>query len=323
MNLIPVVKSIGAYLPKRVALNTEFENRLNTSDAWIRERTGIVQRHLAADGEFTSDLAAHAGEEALKSAGLTGADIDLLIVATATPDETMPATAVRVQHKLGIKNCGAFDINAACSGFVYSIALASGMIRTGTVKRALLIGAETFSRVVDWNDRNTCILFGDGAGAIVLEAVDERAAEGRGVLHTSIHADGSLGDLLMTTGGVSKNQTTGVLLMQGKEVYKHAAGKMSQAVLDSLAACGLTGADIDYLVPHQANLRIMESVADKLGVPAEKVISTVAKHANTSAASIPLAIYDAVKQGKIKKGDCLALTALGAGLTWGSCIINW
>lgn len=323
MTLTSIVRSLGAYLPKRIMLNAEFEATLDTSDAWIRERTGITQRHIAASGELTSDLAANAGAEALANAGFTAADIDLVIVATATPDETMPPTATRVQHKLGITQGAAFDVNAACSGFVYALTVANSLLKTGTAKRALVIGAETFSRIVDWSDRNTCILFGDGAGAMVLEAVDESAAHGRGIRYTDIRADGAFGDLLMTTGGISKNQTAGVVTMQGKEIYKHATAKMAQAVQDALAACNLSAADIHFLVPHQANLRIMASVAEKLALTPEKIISTVENHANTSAASIPLALYDAQKQGKIKKGDYLALTALGAGLTWGSCIINW
>jgi 3-oxoacyl-[acyl-carrier-protein] synthase III len=323
MTITSLVLSVGAYLPKRVMLNAEFEGKLETSDAWIRERTGIKQRHIAAGGELTSDLAANAGADALTNAGLTASDIDLVIVATVTPDETMPSTAARVQHKLGISRGAAFDINAACSGFVYALTVANSMLKTGLAKRALVIGAETFSRILDWSDRNTCILFGDGAGAMVLEAVDETTANGRGIRYTNIQTNGAYGDLLMTTGGISKTQTAGTVFMQGKEVFKHASSKMSQAVLDGLASCNLTTADMDYLIPHQANLRIMANVAEKLSLPPEKIISTVENHANTSAASIPLAIYTADKQGKIKKGDCLALTALGAGLTWGSCIINW
>lgn len=316
-----VITGLGHYLPAKVLTNDELAQRVETSDEWIRERTGIEQRHIAADGEVTSDLAAAAAKEALANAGLKADDIDLVLVATGTPDDTMPATAVHTQHKLGMTRGAGFDLQAACSGFVYGLHTADAFLRAGSAKRVLVIGAETFSRVVDWNDRGTCILFGDGAGAVVVEAsTDEKT---RGILHSEICSDGQYAPLLCTTGGVSRTQTTGVLTMQGREVFRHAVAKMSEAVERSLVATGLAKSDIDYVVAHQANARILSSVADKLGVPHEKALMSVDKHGNTSAASIPLALAVAQQKGQLEKGQLLALPALGAGLTWGNCLLRW
>ena len=318
-----VVRGLGAYLPARVMENEEFEALVETSAQWIVERTGIQRRHIAAEGERTSDLGAQAASAALADAGLNPRDIDLIVLATTTPDETMPATATRIQHKLGVPRAMAFDVNAACSGFVYAVTVADALLKSGAGTRALVIGAETYSRILNWQDRGTCILFGDGAGALVLEAQAEAQAQGRGVLVARAHAEGQYGDLLATTGGVSSTQTAGTLFMQGKEIFRHATVKMADAVLETVALAGLSLADIDLLAPHQANWRILAAVAQKLGMPEEKVISTVANHANTSAASIPLALAEAKKQGKLRPGSNVALCALGAGLTWGACIIKW
>ncbi len=315
-----VVRGVGAYLPLRIMKNQEFEATLDTNDAWIVERTGIRQRHIAADGETTSDLGAHAARAALADAKLTPSDIDLVIVATTTPDETMPATATRIQHKLGIMQGAAFDVNAACSGFIYALTIADSLLKTGAATRALVIGAETYSRILNWQDRGTCILFGDGAGALVLEAQENTE---RGVVYSRIHSDGQYGDLLATTGGVSKTKQAGTLFMEGKEIFRHASAKMSASVSTALAALNLTASDVDWLVPHQANARILAAVAQKLGITEEHIISTVANHANTSAASIPLALAEAHNAGKLKPGQLIALTALGAGLTWGSCLVRW
>lgn len=323
MNNIPVVVGIGAFLPPRVVPNSFFENTLETNDAWIVERTGIRQRHFAAEDVLTSDLAAEAGRAALQQAGLTPEDIDMVIVCTTTPDETMPATATRVQHKLGIKQGGAFDVNAACSGFIYGLTVANGLIRAGTAKYILLIGAETYSRILNWEDRGTCVLFGDGAGAIILKAMGEVEASDRGIQYVKAESAGQYGDILNTTGGVSKNRSAGVLAMQGKEVFRHGVTKMADSVAASLKHVGMTAEDIDLLVPHQANIRILQGVAQKLGLAEDKVVITVGEHANTSAASIPLALYTAFKDGRLKKGKKIALTALGAGLTWGSAIVIW
>lgn len=319
-----VIQGTGAYLPARVLTNQELSTQVDTNDEWIRERTGICQRHIAAEGEFTSDLATNAAKEALKNSGVAVAEIDLLIVATSTPDDTIPATATRVQQKLGMKQGAAFDINAVCSGFVYAVSLADAYLTAGKAKTALIIGAETFSRVIDWKDRSTCILFGDGAGAVVLRAEEDTGtAQDRGVLYTQIASDGEYGELLYTDGGVSRTQRAGVLHMQGKEVFRHAVAKMGDSVEAGLEKIGLTNADINWLVPHQANARILQATAKRLNVDENRVILTVDNHANTSAASIPLALACADKAGKFKKGNLIATPALGAGLTWGTCLIRW
>lgn len=317
-----VVMGVGAYVPARVMVNKDFEALVETSDEWIVERTGIRKRHIAAEDELTSDLGAKAAAAALKHAGLAASDIDLVIVATTTPDETMPSTATRVQGKLGIQGA-AFDISAACSGFVYALSVADAMLAAGQGRRALVIGAETYSRIVDWKDRATCILFGDGAGAVVLEAASKAEAGTRGVLYSKIVSDGAYGDLLCTTGGVSKTKNAGVIAMSGREVFRHAVAHMSECVVTGLAAVGESVSSLHWLVPHQANARILAAVAQKLGVGEEKVISTVAIHANTSAASIPLALAAGVADGRVKPGQLVALTALGAGFTWGACILRW
>jgi 3-oxoacyl-[acyl-carrier-protein] synthase-3 len=314
-----VIKGIGHYLPEKIVTNAELATKLDTSDAWIRERTGIAARHIAAEGEFTSDLAAKAAQAALRHANLTADAIDAIIVATTTPDETIPATATRVQQKLGMNRGFAFDMQAACSGFVYGLAVADGLIRSGQITRALVIGAETYSRIVDWNDRSICILFGDGAGAVVLEATEQTEA---GILHTALYSDGTFADILKTTGGVSSTQEVGMLQMNGKEVFRHATVKMGEALQQAANAANISIAAIDWVIPHQANARIVSAMAEKFNLPLEKVIMTMDRHANTSAASIPLALAVAQAEGKLKKGNLIAMPALGAGLTWGCCIIR-
>lgn len=319
-----VITGWGSYLPANVVTNDDLAKRIDTSDEWIRERTGICQRHIAAEGELTSDLAAAAGRKAMERAGVSPQDIDLVIVATSTPDDTIPATAAKVQYKLGILQGAAYDINAVCSGFLYGLGNADAFISSGKAKTVLVIGAETFSRVLDWEDRTTCILFGDGAGAVVLQAQEDKGdASDRGILFTELRSDGTYADLLRTDGGVSTNQKSGVLFMQGKEVFRHAVAKMADSVEFSLQQAGLTLDDVDWLIPHQANMRILQSTAKRLNIPDERAILTVDKHANTSAASIPLALALAADEGKFTPGDLIATPALGAGLTWGSALIRW
>ncbi len=310
---------IGAKMPARIVHNNDLDPKLETSHEWIATRTGIEQRHIAGEGEFTSTLAASAAQEAINHAGVDAMSIDLVIVATTTPDDTMPATATKVQHMIGAKNAAAFDVNAACSGFVYAMTIANSFIGSGAATRVLVIGAETYSRIMDWNDRATCVLFGDGAAALLLEA-----SEGEhGILASQIYTDGAFTHQLNTTGGVSATQTAGVLTMAGKEIFRHASAKMPDAVVRAMASLDLPLSAIDWLVPHQANQRILAAVAQKLEIGEERVISTVAKHANTSAASIPLALHEGVRDGRIKPGHILACPALGAGLTWGATIIRW
>ena len=315
-----VVAACGSYLPSKIVTNADLEASLDTNDAWIRERTGIAQRHIAAEGEHTSDLAAKAGLAALKNAGIAPESVDTVLLATSTPDYTFPAAATLTQHKMGCTNAAAMDVNGACSGFVYALTLANALIRSGQSRTVLVIGAETMSRVVDWSDRGICILFGDGAGAVVLTA--EEGTE-RGIVGCEMFSDGSYADLLKTTGGVSSTQTAGFLQMQGKEVFRHAVSKMVESSARTLATHGFTAEQVDWVVPHQANARILTACMDKLGLGHEKLVMTVDRHANTSAASIPLALAAAAEQGKLQKNDLLLLTALGAGLTWGSCIIRW
>jgi 3-oxoacyl-[acyl-carrier-protein] synthase-3 len=314
------ISATGSYLPKKILLNAELAKTVETSDEWIMDRTGIKQRHIVSEGELTSDIAAHAALKTLEKVGKKAEEIDLIIVATTTPDLTFPATATTVQAKIGAINAFAFDIQAVCSGFVYALATADNFIKSGQVKNALVIGAETLSRIVNWEDRNTCVLFGDGAGAVLLEATSE---ENCGIIASDLHSDGTLNSLLKTTGGPSLNQQTGFIEMAGKEVFKHAVEKMSKSVLSVLEKAGLTSKDIDLLVPHQANARILNAVAARLEIPEEKVVLTVHDHANTSAASIPLALDYANSQGRIKKGDVVVLEALGGGLTWGSVVLRW
>jgi 3-oxoacyl-[acyl-carrier-protein] synthase III len=318
------VAGCGAYLPQKIITNADLAARLNTSDDWIAQRTGIRQRHVAADGEFTSDLATAAAEAALKQAGMSGADIDLLVLATTTPDHTFPATATLVQARIGMTRGAAFDIQAVCSGFVYALATADNFIKAGQVKTALVIGAETFSRILDWNDRGTCVLFGDGAGALVLRAGEgQGTVADRGVLTTHLFSDGRHYKQLYVDGGPSATRTTGHVRMEGREVFRHAVVKMGEAVDAALAAAGIAGSDVDWLVPHQANLRIIDSMGQRLHLPPEKVVVTVDRHANTSAASIPLALAQAVSDGRIKPGHLVLLEAMGGGFTWGSALIRW
>lgn len=320
-----VVAGMGRYLPERIVTNSELAERVDTSDEWIRERSGILQRHIAADGEFTSDLATHAARHALEAAGMKPDDIDLIVVATSTPDETFPASATVVQSKLGCANGSmGFDVQAVCSGFVFALATADNFIKAGQVDTALVIGAETFSRILDWNDRGTCVLFGDGAGAMILKADEgEGTSDDRGVLSTHLHSDGKLHDLLYVDGGPSSTGEVGFLRMEGKEVFRHAVTKMSAVVVEALEATGLDAKDVDWFVPHQANKRIIDGTARKLKVGAERVVVTIDVHANTSAASIPLALSVAVDDGRIKQGDVVLIEAMGGGLTWGSGILRW
>jgi 3-oxoacyl-[acyl-carrier-protein] synthase-3 len=318
-----VVMGCGAYLPGKTVTNSDLAGIVDTSDEWIAQRTGIRERHLVEEGETTSDLALAATRRALDAAGITGSDIDLIVLATTTPDQTFPATAVKLQQAIGMDGGAAFDVQAVCSGFVYATAVADNFLRLGQAKRALVVGAETFSRILDWTDRGTCVLFGDGAGAIVLEAKSEAEAGGRGIISTHIHSDGRFRDILYVDGGPSTTNTVGKLRMNGKEVFRHAVQKLADVVEETLAANGLTPDAIDWLVPHQANQRIIDSTARKLGMSNDKVVSTIARHGNTSAASIPLALAEAVGDGRIKQGDLVLTEAMGGGLTWGAALIRW
>ena len=304
--------------------NAELAEKVDTTDEWIVQRTGIRQRHIAADGQTTSDLALRAGRAALDAAAITPDDLDLIVLATATPDETFPATATRVQSELGMTKGAAFDVQAVCSGFVYGLNVADNFIRVGQARTALVIGAETFSRILDWNDRTTCVLFGDGAGAVVLRAAEgEGTNADRGVLSNRLHSDGRHHDLLFVDGGPSSTGTVGHLRMAGKEVFRHAVVNLAGVVDEVLADTGLTSAQIDWLVPHQANQRILKATADRLGVPLEKVVVTVDRHANTSAASIPLALAEAAGDGRLQPGQLVVLEAMGGGFTWGASLIRW
>ena len=317
-----VVRGCGSALPERVMTNADISEIVDTSDEWITERTGIRQRHIAAEGEFTSDLGTRAAKAALEDAGLTPQDIDLIIVATATPDMTFPSTASLVQSKLGIKTGAAFDLQAVCTGFVYALSTAQKFLAVGEHKRALVIGAETFSRILDWEDRTTCVLFGDGAGAFVLEAVPTDEAEGRGMLASCLRCDGSMTDLLYVDGGPSSTGTVGHLRMQGNKVFREAVGRISSAMVEAADAAGITMDDVDWFVPHQANQRIIAGVVKKLGLDESKVVSTIANHGNTSAASIPLAWCTAREDGRIKDGDLVIIEGMGGGLTWGAAVIQ-
>ena len=318
----------GAYLPQRKVSNDELAAKVDTSDDWIVARTGISSRHIAADGEMTSDLAHAAAVTALSSAGMAASELDLIVLATATPDQTFPATATRVQARLGVPGIPAFDVQAVCSGFIYALAVADNFIKAAQARNVLVIGAETFSRILDWEDRTTCVLFGDGAGAVVLRAEDEvagtgRRSDSRGIMSTHLHADGRHHDMLYVDGGPSSTGTAGVIQMRGKEVFRHAVSNLAAVVTEALEANDLAPGDINWLVPHQANQRIIDHTARKLKMPREKVVLTVAEHGNTSAASVPLALNAAVSDGRIKQGDVILMEAMGGGFTWGSVLARW
>ncbi len=315
------IRSVGAYLPARVVSNEELAKTVDTSDEWIQQRTGIRQRHVAAEGELTSDLGAAAAKRAMDNAGIEIADIDLVICATTTPDLTFPATAAVIQQKLGMHHGAAFDLQAVCSGFVYGVATADSFLKNGLGTRALVIGAETTSRILDWNDRTTCVLFGDGAGAAVIELA--KPGEDRGILATALRADGHFWNKLYTDGGPSSTQSLGHVRMEGREVFRHAVGMITDVVDKVLAESGYTIADLDWFVPHQANRRIIDGAGDKLGLDPAKVVVTVDRHANTSAASVPLALSAAVADGRIKRGDLVMIEAMGGGFTWGASLIRW
>lgn len=319
-----IILGSGAYLPDKILTNDDLAAMVDTSDEWIVQRTGIRQRHIVADGEMTSDLATAAAKRALDAAGLGTDDIDLIITATTTPDYTFPATAVAVQRKLGISHGAAFDMQAVCSGFVYALTTADSLIKAGQARRALVIGAESMSRLLDWTDRSTCVLFGDGAGAVVLGSADAADDGGeRGILAARLRSDGQHQDKLHTDGGVSSTRTVGHLRMEGREVFRHAVGMITDVIEDCFAKAGVTADDIDWFVPHQANIRIIDGSAKKLGIPLEKVVHTVQDHGNTSAASIPLALATAVADGRIKRGDLVLLEAMGGGFTWAAMLVRW
>jgi 3-oxoacyl-[acyl-carrier-protein] synthase-3 len=324
VTLRSVVLGCGSYLPQRILTNAELATRIDTSDAWIVQRTGIRQRHIAADDEFTSHLAIKAANAALADAGLDAQAIDLIVLATSTPDNTFPATAVAVQSGLGITHGAAFDLQAVCSGFVFALATADNFLRAGAFRRALVIGAETFSRILDWSDRGTCVLFGDGAGAVVLEAQEQPGkASDRGVLTTHLRSDGRHKAKLYVDGGPGSTRTVGHLRMEGREVFKHAVGMITDVIVDAFNATGHSADDIDWFIPHQANKRIIDASAHKLHIASQKVVLTVDLHGNTSAASIPLALNVAVRDGRVKKGDLVLFEAMGGGFTWGSALVRW
>jgi 3-oxoacyl-[acyl-carrier-protein] synthase-3 len=323
MSLRSQVAGCGAYLPDRILTNRELADRLETSDEWIRQRTGIGERRVAGPGELTSDLAFRAAQRALASAGMSGNDLDLLVLATATPDNTFPATAAKVQARLGMVRGAAFDVQAVCAGFIFALSVADNALRLGQARTALVIGAETFSRILDWEDRGTCVLFGDGAGALVLKAVSAASPGGRFILSNHLHSDGRQYDILYVDGGPSSTRSTGVLRMQGREVFRQAVQHLSEVLDEALHANRLSAADIDWLVPHQANSRIIDAMGRKLGLSANKIVMTIEHHANTSAASIPLALEAAVDDGRIKPGHLVLMEALGGGLSWGASLVRW
>jgi 3-oxoacyl-[acyl-carrier-protein] synthase III len=314
-----VVLGVGSALPKKRVTNAELAERVETSDQWIVERTGIRSRYVAAEGETTASLATEAARRALDHAGVDASAIDLIVLATATPDQTFPSSATKVQAALGINDCVAFDVHAVCTGFLYALSVADSMLRSGNARNALVIGAETFSRLLDWDDRTTCVLFGDGAGALVLGAQETD----HGILATRLHADGRHNDLLFVDGGPSTTGTVGKLRMKGREVFRHAVVNLAEVLNEVLEAAGLTAADVDWVVPHQANARILDATAKKLGLPSEKVVVTVHEHANTSAASVPLAFDTAIKDGRIHRGDIVVLEAMGGGFTWGAAALRY
>jgi 3-oxoacyl-[acyl-carrier-protein] synthase-3 len=319
MTMRSVIAGVGSALPKRRITNDELAETVDTSDQWIVERTGIRSRYIAGEGETTATLARDAALKALEQAGIAPSDIGLIVLATATPDQTFPSSATKVQAMLGIDDCIAFDVHAVCTGFLYALSVADSMLRSGAARRALVIGAETFSRILDWEDRATCVLFGDGAGALVLEAQEGE----RGILATRLHADGRHNDMLFVDGGPSTTGTVGKLRMKGREVFRHAVVNLADVMTEVLDAAGLESSDVDWVVPHQANARILDATARKLGLPAEKVVVTVDRHANTSAASVPLALDTAVRDGRIKRGDLIVLEAMGGGFTWGAAVLRY
>jgi 3-oxoacyl-[acyl-carrier-protein] synthase-3 len=317
-----VLLGTGSALPRRAVSNAELAETVDTSDEWIVARTGIRSRHIAGEGETTSSLAVDAARRAIEAAGIDAKSIDLIVLATATPDQTFPASATIVQERLGCNGCIAFDVGAVCSGFLYGLGVVDSMLRSGMARRALLIGSETFSRILDWDDRTTCVLFGDGAGAVVLEASEQSGEAPRGLLTTKLHADGTHNQLLFVDGGPSTTGTVGKLRMKGREVFRHAVTNLSAVLLETAGEAGVEIDDIDWLVPHQANARILEATARKLGLPSERVVMTVAQHANTSAASVPLALDVAIRDGRIKPGDLVMLEAMGGGFTWGASLLR-
>ena len=323
MSLRSQVAGCGAYLPDHIITNRGLADRLETSDEWIRQRTGIGERRVAGPGELTSDLAFRAAQRALASAGMSGNDLDLLVLATATPDNTFPATAAKVQARLGMVRGAAFDVQAVCAGFIFALSVADNALRLGQARTALVIGAETFSRILDWEDRGTCVLFGDGAGALVLKAVSAASPGGRFILSNHLHSDGRQYDILYVDGGPSSTRSAGVLRMQGREVFRQAVQHLSEVIDEALHANRLSAADIDWLVPHQANSRIIDAMGRKLGLSANKIVMTIENHANTSAASIPLALAAAVDDGRIKPGHLVLMEALGGGLSWGASLVRW
>ncbi|MDP7426289.1 MAG: beta-ketoacyl-ACP synthase III [Rhodospirillales bacterium] len=325
MKTISQLAGCGSYLPQNVVTNDDLAKKVDTTDEWIIARTGVKQRHFVADEEFTSDIALEASKHALEHAGVDGAEIDLIVVGTTTPDRTFPATAVRLQKDLGCGSGAAFDVQAVCSGFIYALSIVDSMIQTGQAKTALVVGADTLSRLINWQDRTTCVLFGDGAGAVVVKAVEveEQSTDKAGILSTHIHSDGNLEELLYCDGGPSTTQSSGYITMVGKEVFRHAVTNLAAVVNEALEANDLHNSDIDWLVPHQANKRIIDSTVKKLKMSMDKVILTVEDHANTSAASIPLALDHGVREGLIKRGDLLLMEAMGGGLTWGAALVRW
>ncbi len=319
-----VIRGVGAHLPKRIMTNDDLAKLVDTTDDWITERTGIKSRHIAADGELTSDLGIAAARQALVRAGIDPVEIDLVICATATPDRTFPATAVKIQAALGVTKGAAFDVQAVCSGFIYALTTAEALLRTGQFHRALVIGAETFSRILDWTDRGTCVLFGDGAGAVVLEAQPQTGGrEDRGILATRIRSDGRYEDLLYVDGGPGSTKTVGHLRMNGREVFRHAVQKISGVIEETLVLSGYAASEIDLFVPHQANARILEGIARKLGVDRDKIMMTLKRHGNTSAASIPLALNQAFEEHRVKEGNLVLMEAMGGGFTWGAVLARW
>jgi 3-oxoacyl-[acyl-carrier-protein] synthase III len=317
-----ILAGVGAYLPERVVSNDELARTVETSDEWIRERTGIRQRHIAAPHETAAFMATEAARAALQDSGAEAAEVDAIILATSTPDQAFPATALRVQAALGVTRGFGFDVAAACAGFIYALSVADNMIRGGQARGVLVIGSEVYSRIMNWRDRGTCVLFGDGAGAVFVRAIDGRKGIGRGILSTHLHAQGSLGDILYVDGAVGRHDHPGYLVMNGREVFRHAVVRLAEAVEEALAANGLTQQDIDWLIPHQANRRIIDAMGRKLGLPPERVVITVDRHANTSAASIPLALAEARNDGRIRDGDVVLMEALGGGLAWGSALVR-